>query len=63
MLKIYDYALSRGLIILHHGGYDPAFPRLTGAPPAVREIADAMKGGIIVAAHFGGHAQWDDVEK
>ena len=22
-----------------------------------------MQGGIIIAAHFGGHAQWDDVEK
>lgn len=22
-----------------------------------------MQGGIIVAAHLGGHAQWDDVEK
>ncbi|MCL2631699.1 MAG: hypothetical protein FWD45_01195 [Coriobacteriia bacterium] len=26
MLRIYDYALAQGLIILHHGGYDPAFP-------------------------------------
>jgi predicted TIM-barrel fold metal-dependent hydrolase len=22
-----------------------------------------MSGGVIVAAHFGGHGQWDDVER
>ena len=25
MLKIYDYALSKELIILHHAGFDPGF--------------------------------------
>ncbi len=64
MLRIYDYALSRGLIILHHAGFDPGFsgPVKTG-PRRFRNIADAMKGGIIVAAHFGGHDEWDDVER
>lgn len=64
MLRIYDYALSKGLIILHHGGYDPAFPEpYRSSPKQFANIADAMRGGIIVAAHFGGHDQWDDVEK
>ena len=64
MLKIYDYALSKGLIILHHAGVDPGMPKpYKSSPKQFAKIVDEMKGGIIVAAHFGGHAQWDDVEK
>lgn len=64
MLKIYDYALSKGLIILHHAGVDPGKPMpYKSSPQQFAKIVDAMQGGIIVAAHFGGHAQWDDVEK
>lgn len=64
MLKIYDYALSQGLIILHHAGVDPGMPMpYKSSPRQFANIADAMQGGVIVAAHFGGHAQWDDVEE
>jgi len=64
MLKIYDYALCKGLIILHHAGFDPAFqPPFKSSPKQFARIVDEMAGGIIVAAHLGGHAQWDDVEK
>lgn len=64
MLKIYDYALSKGLIILHHAGFDPAYhPPFNSSPRQFARVAREMRGGIIVAAHLGGHAQWDDVEK
>jgi predicted TIM-barrel fold metal-dependent hydrolase len=64
MLRIYDYALSRGLILVHHAGADPAYkPPFRSSPRQFANVADAMKGGVIVAAHFGGHAQWDDVER
>ena len=64
MLKIYDYALSCGMIIIHHAGFDPAFPPpFRSNPERFARVVDAMGGGIIVAAHLGGHAQWDDVEK
>ena len=63
MLKIYDYALSKGLILLHHAGFDPAFPPpFRSSPRQFANIARAMQGGIIIAAHLGGHEQWDDVE-
>ena len=63
MLKIYDYALGKGLILLHHAGFDPAFPPpFKSSPQKFARVAEAMRGGIIVAAHLGGHAQWDDVE-
>ncbi|HBF36212.1 MAG TPA: amidohydrolase [Firmicutes bacterium] len=64
MLKIYDYALSKGLMILHHAGVDPGMSMpYKSSPRQFAKIVDAMKGGIIIAAHLGGHAQWDDVEK
>lgn len=76
MLKIYDYALNKGLIILHHAGYDPAFPApYKTSPEQFKRVADVLQiegalhlaeklgSGVIVAAHLGGHDQWDDVEK
>ena len=64
MLKIYDYALGKGLIILQHAGFDPGFrPPFKSSPKQFANIVGAMRGGIIVAAHLGGHDQWDDVEK
>ncbi|MCL2281128.1 MAG: amidohydrolase family protein [Dehalococcoidia bacterium] len=64
MLEIYDYALSRGLILLHHAGFDPAFlPPFHSSPQRFSKVVQAMKGGVIVLAHLGGHQQWSDVEK
>ncbi|MBE6871791.1 MAG: hypothetical protein E7491_07535 [Ruminococcaceae bacterium] len=64
MLKIYDYAFSRGLIILQHAGFDPAYkPPFRTSPKQFANVAKQMQGGIMIAAHFGGHDQWDDVEK
>ena len=64
MLKIYDYALGKGLILLHHAGYDPAFkPPFKSSPKMFKNVINAMRGGIIIAAHLGGHYQWDDVEE
>jgi hypothetical protein len=63
MLKIYDYALSKGLMILHHAGTDPSSQMpYKSSPRQFAKIVDAMQGGVIIAAHFGGHEQWDDVE-
>ena len=64
MLKIYDYALEKGLILLHHAGFDPAFkPPFRSSPKMFANVIKAMQGGVIIAAHLGGHDQWDDVEK
>ena len=63
-LKIYDYALSKGLILIFHAGFDPAYPPPYKTSPAqFAKIADSMQGGVIVAAHLGGSQQWDLVEK
>ncbi len=64
MLRLYDYALGRGLIILFHAGYDPAFkPPFHSSPRQFANVVNQMRGGTIVAAHLGGQSQWDDVEK
>ncbi|MHB1484979.1 MAG: amidohydrolase family protein [Saccharofermentanales bacterium] len=63
MLKIYDYALSKGLIIMHHAGVDIGMPPpYKSSPKQFARIARAMQGGVIIAAHFGGHKQWNEVE-
>jgi len=63
MLRIYSYALNKGLILLHHAGFDPGFqPPFRSSPRQFARIAEAMGGGVIIAAHLGGHDQWDDVE-
>jgi len=64
MLKIYDYAFEKGLIIIHHAGYDPAFTEpFRSSPKQFAHIMEELKGGVMVAAHFGGERQWEDVEK
>ena len=64
MLKIYDYALNKGLILLHHAGFNPGFaPPFKSTPEQFVKVSEAMRGGIIIAAHLGGHAQWDAVER
>lgn len=64
MLRIYDYALSRGLILLHHAGFDPGYEApFRSSPERLANIVGVMRGGVIIAAHFGSHAMWDEVER
>ena len=64
MLKMYDYALSKGLILYFHAGFDPAFPPPFHSNPRMfAQIARELRGGVIVAAHMGGAQQLDEVER
>ncbi len=64
MLGIYDYCFSKGLIVIHHAGADPAFrPPFRTSPKQFRHISEELKGGVLVVAHLGGYGQWDDVEE
>ena len=64
MLRLYDYAMSKGLILLFHAGADPGFsPPFKSSPEQFAKIVNSMQGGVLIAAHFGGHAQWDEVEE
>ncbi len=64
MLRIYDYAFSKGLIILHHAGFDPGMPPpFHSTPERFARMLDEVQGGTFVLAHLGGQQQWDDVER
>ena len=64
MLKIYDYAIQKGLILLFHAGFDPAFPPPYHSNPKMfADVYKKLGGGTIVAAHLGGQKQWDEVEE
>lgn len=64
MLRVYDYALGKGLILLHHAGQNPGFkPPFKSSPRQFAKVAKEMRGGVIIAAHLGGHAEWDEVEE
>lgn len=64
MLRIYDYAFSKGLIILQHAGYDPAFKApFRSSPKAFARVVKEMQGGKMVLAHLGSQGMWGDVER
>lgn len=63
MLRIYDYAFSKGLIVLHHAGYDPGMPPpFHSSPERFAKMLDEIQGGTFVLAHLGGQSMWDEVE-
>ncbi|NLK45193.1 MAG: amidohydrolase family protein [Treponema sp.] len=58
---LYEYALSKGLILIFHAGVDITVKDyLHSSPKQFKHLAEEMKGGIIVAAHLGGHLQTDE---
>ncbi len=62
MMKIYEYAFSKGLFILFHAGFDPAYPPpVHSSPEAFLKLSEAFPEGRIIAAHLGGQKQWDKV--
>ena len=64
MLPIYDYALSKGLILLLHSGFDPSYkPPYRSTPKMFANIIKQLQGGTIVAAHLGGQRLCDEVEE
>lgn len=64
MLRIYDYAFSKGLIVLHHGGFDPGMPEpFHSDPERFAKMLDSLSGGTFVIAHLGSQEMWDNVEK
>ena len=61
---LYDYALEKGLILLFHAGDDQGqAPPYHSTPKTFRHIWEAMRGGVIVAAHYGGHQRWSETEE
>ena len=64
MFNIYDYALSKGLILLFHSGFDPAFKApFHSSAKMYAEIEHVFGGGKVILAHLGAQEQQDEVEK
>lgn len=64
MYPVYDEILSQGLILLLHSGEDAAYQApFRCTPQRLRNMVRTVGGGRIVAAHFGAHKMWDDVEE
>ena len=63
VLKVYETADKLGLITTFHAGLDLGFePPYHCTPQRLANILHVFKSGLVVAAHFGGFAMWDDVE-
>ncbi len=64
MLKIYDYAFEKDLIIIQHAGEDIAYTApFRGTPAMFAEVMRVLGGGVMVAAHLGGLLMWDEVQQ
>ena len=62
LFPFYEYAFSKGLIVLWHAGYDPiGTPPYRSNPRRFAAIADRFDGAKMVVAHLGGQEQWVDV--
>ncbi len=62
MLPIYRKIASLGLITVLHAGQDIAFmPPAKASPAQLARALSAFDGAPVVAAHFGGYIQWDQV--
>jgi hypothetical protein len=64
LLPMYQALAEAGLILLFHAGVDIGLPPPVHCPPdRLARVLDAVPQLTIVAAHMGGYACWDDVER
>lgn len=64
MLPIYEKIGKLGLITVLHTGIDMGYPRPVHCPAdRLAGVLGAFGGAPVVAAHFGGICDWDNVEK
>lgn len=64
MFPLYEKMSELGLIAVFHGGWDPyGSGEIKATPERFAAIASAFPKLKIVAAHMGGIALWDDVER
>ena len=61
-MNIIEYADELGLIILTHAGIDIGLPETVHCPPdKMRKVLDTLKPKKMIAAHYGGWKQWQEV--
>lgn len=64
MSPLYQALADAGLIAFFHAGVDIGLPPpVHGPPDRLARVLDRFPGLTLVAAHFGGFQQWDDVDR
>lgn len=64
MYPIYEKAAEFGLIVIFHAGLDIGLPPpYHCTPERLRKVVREFGGATFVAAHMGGYAYWDEVER
>jgi predicted TIM-barrel fold metal-dependent hydrolase len=63
MYPLYEALIRHRLILLIHGGEDLSFREIMAPPEQTARVLERFPELKIVAAHFGGWKQWDEVEK
>jgi predicted TIM-barrel fold metal-dependent hydrolase len=64
LTPLYNALADAGLIVLFHAGVDIGLPPpVHCTPEPLSRVVDAVPDLIVIAAHMGGYALWDDVHK
>lgn len=64
LTSLYHALADAGLIVLFHAGVDIGLPPpVHCTPDRLARVLDVAPDMIVIAAHMGGYALWDDVEK
>ena len=64
MMKVYEYALSKNMILFFHMGLDRAIPDSGNATPRrMKNLVDVFNTPRIIAAHMGGEGYKQEFEK
>lgn len=62
-LRMIDYAVSKGLFVLIHAGFDISSPDADFASVTkLKNVVDKINSDNIILAHMGGFNEWDLVE-
>ena len=59
-MKVYEYALNKGFILMFHCGYDLMIKGEYSNVTAFNEVAQNFRGSKIIAAHLGGWKMWEE---
>ncbi len=61
-MNIIEYADALDLMIITHAGIDIGLPEPVHCPPdKMRKVLDKLKPKKMIAAHYGGWKQWEEV--
>jgi len=64
LFDIYEALQHTGLILVHHCGFDLAFPDdLSATPQRIARVLDRFPSLKLIATHTGSWKMWDDVQK